>query len=70
MSMSDSLSREGDHGIYTSACISAAPAIIVLRALRVYKVWESTGRFISAWSCAFSAVKSYRCKRSTEWSTD
>ena len=35
LSLSDSLS--GDHGIYTSACISAAPSIIVLRALRVYK---------------------------------
>jgi hypothetical protein len=40
-----------------SACISAAPSTIVLRAMRVYKVWESTGRFISAESCAFPAVQ-------------
>jgi hypothetical protein len=63
-----SLFREGDRGIYMPACISAPLSTIVIRAMRVYKVWESTGRFIPAGSCAFPAVKSYRCKRSTEWS--
>ena len=69
-SLSGSLSRDGGRGIYMSPCMSAAPSTIVLRAMHVYKVWESTGRFISAGSCAFAAVKLYRCKRSTEWSTD
>jgi hypothetical protein len=65
-SLSGSLSRDGDRGVYMSPCMSAAPSTIVLRAVHVYKVWESTGRFISAGSCAFPAVKLYRCKRSME----
>jgi hypothetical protein len=52
--------------MYMPASISAPLSTIVLRAMRVYKVWESTGRFITAGSCAFPAVKSYRCKRSTK----
>jgi hypothetical protein len=36
-SQSASLSRGGDRGVYMSACMSAGPSTIVLRALRVYK---------------------------------
>ena len=50
-----SCSSMGDLGIYMSACMSAAPSTIVLRAMRVYKAWESTGRSIFAGSCAFPA---------------
>jgi hypothetical protein len=41
-----------------------------LPALHVYKVWESTGRFISAEPCAFPEIKLLQCKRYTEKSTD
>lgn len=49
-----------------SACMSVAPLAIVLRAVRVYKVWESTGRFIFAESCTLPEIKLFRRKRYTE----
>ena len=49
--------------INTGDNLLAAPTTIVLRAVRVYIVWEFTRRFIPGTACAFAGSGGYRCRQ-------
>ena len=49
--------------INTGHHLPAAPTTIVLRAVRVYIVWEFTRRFIPGAACAFAGCGGFRCRQ-------